>query len=164
MKIESNRFGCLEVGDEEVIEVKDGLIGFPTARTFVLLRKKEPSRVGWLQSTTEANLAFPVVSVESLTAEIPLDELTEAVTRANLDATIEECAIMAVICAAGNGVEATVNLMAPIVVNAQTRKGAQVILENSKFSTREKIGLVLPPRRARSTQSRVEQPAAVANP
>jgi flagellar assembly factor FliW len=43
---------------------------------------------------------------------------------------------MAVLSAPRGG-PATVNLMAPIVVNASTRKGAQVHLEGTRFSTRE---------------------------
>ena len=36
---------------------------------------------------------------------------------------------------------ATVNLLAPIVVNAATRKGAQIILEGTRYSTREFFAL-----------------------
>jgi flagellar assembly factor FliW len=47
---------------------------------------------------------------------------------------------MVVLCAL-SGQPATVNLLAPIVVNASTRTGAQVILEGTRFSTREFFAL-----------------------
>jgi flagellar assembly factor FliW len=43
---------------------------------------------------------------------------------------------MAVLCASA-GQQPTVNLLAPVVVNVRSRKGAQILLENSTFSTSE---------------------------
>jgi flagellar assembly factor FliW len=53
-----------------------------------------------------------------------------------------------VILSAPRGQPATVNLLAPLVVNADTRNGAQVILENTRFSARELF--VLPKKEAPS--------------
>jgi len=44
---------------------------------------------------------------------------------------------MAVLNAPGAGVPPSVNLMAPIIVNAETRQGAQLLLETSSYSTQE---------------------------
>lgn len=143
MKIDG-RFGVMDVRVEEVINFPDGLIGFPEQRSFVLLRRTSSSPIGWLQSTSSPDLAFPVVSVESLANEVSMEALVSAASSTRFPAEFNDCAVMVVICASGSGLEATVNLLAPIVVNAQTRQGAQVILEDSKFSTREPFCLVRP--------------------
>ncbi len=44
---------------------------------------------------------------------------------------------MLVVLCAPIGQPATVNLLAPIVINSETRTGGQVILDGSRFSTRE---------------------------
>ena len=134
MKIDSGRFGVLDVRSEEIINFPDGIIGFPRDESFVLLRRTSHSPVGWLQSTTSPGLALPVVSIESLANEVSVEELATAVLRTRIHAELDECSVMVVISASGLGAEATVNLLAPIVVNAKTRQGAQVILEGQPFS------------------------------
>jgi flagellar assembly factor FliW len=42
-----------------------------------------------------------------------------------------------VVLSAAPGQPSTVNLLAPIVIDAETRTGTQVVLEGSRFSTRE---------------------------
>ena len=69
----------------------------------------------------------------------------------------DDFAVLAVLCAP-MGQPATVNLMAPIVVNSETRKGAQVILEGSRFSTRE-VFVTPQPTRVAATES--SEPMAV---
>jgi flagellar assembly factor FliW len=49
--------------------------------------------------------------------------------------------------------------LAPIVVNAATRKGAQVILEGTRFSTRE---LFVLPQAAQSASAKTETAATQA--
>ena len=137
MRIESGRFGTLELNEREIITFPDGLIGFAGHQQFILLRRTDHSPIGWLQSTTTAELALPVVSIESLAQEISVESLTEAVTRTHVGGTLEDCAVMAVICALGAPSEATVNLLAPIIVNAKTRQGAQIILDDTSFTTTE---------------------------
>ncbi len=137
MRIVSDRFGSFELDDADVIHFPNGLIGFPSERHFVLLRPKETSAIGWLHSTTTASLAFPVVSTEALAVDYPDVPLGDAAKAAGVGDTEEQCAILAVLSVSGAGLDATVNLLAPIMVNAETRVGAQVLLERSRFSTRE---------------------------
>ncbi len=142
MRIDSGRFGTLDVDNQDVIYFPTGLIGFAGEHEFVLLRKTDTSPIGWLQSIHTKNLALPVVSIESLANEISVEEVGSAISRAQLDADIDECAVMAVLCVPGPNVEPTVNLLAPIIVNARTRTGSQVILEDTKFTTTESFCLL----------------------
>ncbi len=137
MKIESGRFGTLVIKDDEVITFPDGLIGFPEQHEFVLLRRTSSSPIGWLQSLTSPELALPVVSIESVSNEIPVEQLAQAVTRTKIEAELDDCAVMAVIYASSTGGQATVNLLAPIVVKVETRRGAQVIMEDTNLTTCE---------------------------
>lgn len=134
MKIESQRFGTMDVAEDQLIRFADGMIGFPEEKEYVLLPHGQSESIGWLQSTENPALAFPVVSAHDVTANyIGLDALINA---AGLGSNREDVAVMAVLSAPQNG-PATVNLVAPIVVNATTRNGAQILLDNSRFSTRE---------------------------
>ncbi|MBI5537762.1 MAG: flagellar assembly protein FliW [Deltaproteobacteria bacterium] len=157
MRVQSSRFGVCEVEKNAVIRFPRGLIGFPRDTGFVLLRRDASAPVGWLQSISNANLAFPVVSIEALEVEFPAQHLEELATSSGVAASNDSCAIMAVITASGARRQATVNLLSPIIVNSETRTGAQVVLERSPYSTQEPFQL-----RRRATH--VPTPAAHAAP
>jgi len=92
--------------------------------------------IGWLQSTTTPHLALPVVSAHVLAPKYPDVSIEEVAEKVGLGGEIEELAVL-VVMSAPPGQPATVNLMAPIIVNAATRTGRQVLLEGTQFGTRE---------------------------
>lgn len=136
MNIESQRFGTLEINEEELLSFADGVIGFPTEQRFALVPHQGSGYIAWLQSVTTPELAFPVVSAHAFGDQYPDVPVASAAQQAGVEGPDEVLAVMVVLCAL-SGQPATVNLLAPIVVNATTRKGAQVILEGTRFSTRE---------------------------
>jgi flagellar assembly factor FliW len=69
---------------------------------------------------------------------------------AGLGQSLDELAVLVVL-NAPPGIPATVNLVAPIIVNATTRKGAQLLLEGSRFTTREIF--MLPAKQENAAQS-----------
>jgi len=136
MKVQSSRFGTIELDDQEVINFPAGLIGFPDETSFVMLRPKPESPIAWLHSTQTSWFALPVVSAEALAADFG-GSISEATKAAGIVASDEPFAVMAVLNAPGAGAPASVNLMAPIIVNAETRQGAQLLLDSSNYSTQE---------------------------
>ncbi|HEY3595767.1 MAG TPA: flagellar assembly protein FliW, partial [Polyangiaceae bacterium] len=114
MRIQSQRFGEFEIDPRDVIDFPEGLIGFVADRKFVLLRHRETSPIGWLQSISRPDFAVPVVSVDALALTD-----TSIISAARMDGPgdadgVPNYAVMAVLCAPP-GQRATVNLLAPIV-------------------------------------------------
>lgn len=140
MNIESQRFGTLDINDEEILSFPQGVIGFPSEQRFALVPHHGSGYIAWLQSVSTPELAFPVVSAHAFGDKYPDVPVSAAANEAGIEGTDETLAVMVVLCALSNQ-PATVNLLAPIVVNATTRKGAQVILEGTRFSTREYFAL-----------------------
>jgi flagellar assembly factor FliW len=136
MRIQSQRFGEFEIDPRDVIDFPEGLIGFVADRKFVLLRHRETSPIGWLQSISRPDFAVPVVSVDALALTD-----TSIISAARMDGPgdadgVPNYAVMAVLCAPP-GQRATVNLLAPIVVDVRSHKGAQIILDSTTYSTAE---------------------------
>jgi flagellar assembly factor FliW len=136
MIVRSDRFGAVEIDEKDTLRFPTGIVGFPDESLFVLLRRQDSRYVGWLQSAKSSHLTLPVVSAHALNPKFPDVDLSEHLARAGLGSHTEEVAILAVLAAPPNE-PATVNLMAPIIVNARTRVGAQVMLEGTHFSTHE---------------------------
>jgi flagellar assembly factor FliW len=136
MIVQSDRFGAIEVDASDVVTFPSGVIGFPRETEFVIVRKVDSQIIGWLQSTKTSYLTLPVVSAHALAGRFPDVPIEEYAERAGLGGDIDELAVMVVL-SAPPGQPATVNLMAPVIVNAATRTGAQIMLEGTRFSTRE---------------------------
>jgi len=140
MQIESTRFGTLEVGDDRVIRFPRGLLAFPEEHEFVLVQHRGSSAIAWLQSSKTPSLALPVVSAQALANGYPDVPLADAARRAGLDGQEDDLAALVVL-SAGEGTPATVNLAAPILVDASRWTGVQAILEGTNFSTREMFAM-----------------------
>ncbi|HLK39976.1 MAG TPA: flagellar assembly protein FliW [Polyangiaceae bacterium] len=156
MKVNTSRFGMLDLRDDDVIRFPVGVIGFPNEHSFVLLRRREGSPVGWLQSTTTPWLALPVVSVDALQGAYSGASVEGSIESVGLEFRRETCAVLVVLTAAP-AVRPTVNLLAPIVICSERRAGAQVLIEGSEYTTREPfvlrepVGPVAEPAREAST-------------
>ena len=142
MMIYSERFGEIEIETADLLHFPAGIIGFSGETDFVLVRKDDLGAVAWLQSIKTPYLALPVVSAHLLSSKFPDVPVERIAERAGLGSEPEELAVLVVV-SAPPGQPATVNLMAPIVVNATTRVGAQLLVEETRFTTRELF--VLPP-------------------
>lgn len=140
MNIESQRFGTLDINEEELLTFPQGVIGFPTEQRFALVPHHGSGYIAWLQSASTPGLAFPVVSAHAFGDRYPDVPVEGAAREVGVEGDEDTLAVMVVLCALANQ-PATVNLLAPIVVNAATRKGAQIILEGTRYSTREFFAL-----------------------
>lgn len=132
MKIQTSRFGEVEVPDETLIDISAGLIGFPNSHHFVMIEYTPP--FSWLQSTEIPDLAFVIVNAaefgEEYTFELPYSDRL-------LDLKQEdEVAVFNLVTIRPDPSLSTVNLKAPVVVNLRNRKGKQIILDDPRFPTR----------------------------
>jgi flagellar assembly factor FliW len=98
--------------------------------------------IAWLQSAQTPALAFPVVSAHGLVVDYPDVPLGPVAEKTGLSGEDDDFAVLAVL-TAPRGQPATINLLAPLLINSVSRHGAQVFLEGSRFTTRELF--VVPP-------------------
>ncbi len=131
MLIESERLGSVEVDESKVLEFPDGLLGFPDARRFALVDAGDDATYFWLQALDDPHLAFlaavPWAFFPDYEPELP------EVDRAALDIVDPVDAV--VLCLLTFTDEAvTANLLGPLVVNATTRSGRQIVLGDSGYS------------------------------
>ena len=136
MMVNTRRFGEIEIEPREVLHFPVGIAGFPDERAFILVRTKETGTIAWLQSARTPSLALPLVSAHAFGSSYPDVPFLPIAERAGIGSDMEEMAMMVVL-NAPEGQPATVNLLAPIVVNIESRVGGQLFLEGTSFGTRE---------------------------
>lgn len=131
MKIQTSRFGTLDVSDETLLFFPSGLVGFPACRRFVVLDAGEDSDYQWFQSVDEPSLAFVIVEVNLLQPGFQIDVPEEGLAELDMNKTDPMSILAVVTIPSGEPNQASANLRAPLVVNLRTRKGKQVILHES---------------------------------
>lgn len=136
IRIESPRFGTLEVSPERVIEFPAGIPGFEEAKRFSLFHPEgDEPKYFVLQSLDIPDLAFHVTDPSRLgfSYEISLSD-EESATIGMKDPSE---AVVVVILAKEGGVRASAslqaNLNAPLIINLATRKGLQHVFSRLDY-------------------------------
>jgi len=124
MKVDTTRFGSVEIEPEDILDFPSGLLGLEDCRQWVLLADAENDALGWLQSTARSDFAFAVVSprrfVPDYQVRVSRGELSP------LDLTdVRQAQVLAIVGKGDRGI--TINLKAPLVINLERRLGRQVI-------------------------------------
>ncbi len=137
--LHTTRFGEVQFAEEDVIRFQDGIVGFPQNQGFLLIAHKEGSPFRWLQSIERGEIAFlvvdPVEYAKDYAPEMPPK------TAADLGLTTETPILVYAIANIPRGKpdDMTLNLAGPLVINAATGVGAQVVLESDSYPIRYRI-------------------------
>jgi len=121
--------------DIPVLTMVGPMLGFPDHLRYGLARLDEDGAVCDLRSLDDPELRFVVVPPGPFfPAYAP--EITDATAR-QLDAEAAEDLVALVVVTLGEGLsDATANLLAPVLLNPQSRVAAQVVLDDASLSLR----------------------------
>jgi flagellar assembly factor FliW len=137
LKIQTTRFGNIEVEEDQIICMPTGPVGFAEWRRYVLLEHKKGSPFLWLQSVENESLAFvlvdPLLFKPDYEVEISSED-SRSLGMTNGGGGVQALTIVNV--SAGDRGEITANLLAPIVINSAKKLGKQVVLYQSQYPTR----------------------------
>jgi flagellar assembly factor FliW len=134
MKLAHTRFGTIEFEEARLLTLPGGLIGFSGETRFVFVEPQPGRTVAWLQSVTTPELAFPVIAAALFGDDYPTPALDELARRAKVGGGKGGDYTALVVVASQKPVGWIANLLAPIVVNIDTRVGAQVVLDPLIYS------------------------------
>jgi flagellar assembly factor FliW len=139
LKVNTSRFGEIEIPVEQVVTMPNGVIGFPHLHRYVFIKHREGSPFHWLQSLEEPSLAFVVMNPLIFDPQYEFT-LGKAETKLlELDDPEQIQVWVLVTIPHGAPERMTANLKAPLVVNLATGLAAQVILEDPRFPLRHPI-------------------------
>jgi flagellar assembly factor FliW len=140
MEIPTTRFGPIEVQADDVIRFPEGLPGLEECRDWVLLAEPDNDALAWLQSVSRADVALAVVSPRRFVPGYRMRVARRELEPLELG-RIDRAQVLVIV---GRGERClTLNLKAPIAVNADRRLARQVIT-NGELSVRHQLEAVLP--------------------
>ncbi len=137
MKLNTTRFGQLDIDEGRIINFTDDIIGFTGQRRFVLLEHQN-SMFKWLQAVGNESLAFvltdPLYTVPDYRVEVDKKQISD------LDITsLNDAVLMCIVNINNGGKEVTANLLGPIIINPSRMLAKQVVLFNSKYTIKHNL-------------------------
>ncbi|WLD92972.1 flagellar assembly protein FliW [Alkalihalobacillus sp. AL-G] len=135
MKIETKYHGTIDLRDNDIITIDQGLPGFAGERKFAILPFGEDSLFNILQSVETSDLAFvittPFLFFKDYEFNIPNP------IRRQLKIEKEQNVLTYVILTVQDPFEkTTANLKAPLIINAEANLGKQLVLNDDAYETK----------------------------
>lgn len=142
MLVDSTRFGSFEVDPIRTLQFAEPLLGFPNSARYVVV-EVEDSPYFWLQSADEPEVAFLAVSPFLFfpTYDLELGDEEQQALEISSPEQAEVMTLLTIHRTAGTAQSITANLLGPIVVNIETRRARQVVLQTDEYSTREPLAV-----------------------
>lgn len=138
MKANTKFFGEVDIADDKVLEFPNGIIGFENLRKFAIIYdidKGPEVNLSYLQSLEEPLLAIPAVN-----PLVVLDNYNPMIEDSFLEPLDnpgeEDLMVLLAMTVPPDLTKMTVNMKAPFIINTRTRKGGQIIVENSDYKVR----------------------------
>lgn len=126
-RVHTRRFGEVEVRADTVLTFPQGLVGLPELTRFALLAGAAPLR--WMQSLDDPDTALVVIDAEQVIADYEIGPAADDLTLVLDEDGVAVLSVLLVVTVPRERPEqATVNLMAPLVVNPDRRVGVQAML------------------------------------
>jgi len=127
VRIETTRFGDLEIVEDHLLSFPAGIIGLEDCRQWVLLADTSNDALGWLQSAQRPEIALAVVSPRRFVPDYQV-----CVQRREIEAIdIQDPSESQVLVIVGkNDRSITLNLKAPLLLNMEKQVGRQVVVTN----------------------------------
>lgn len=150
MLLKSSRLGEIEIDDRQVIDFPDGIPGFESEKKFAIFPLAPDAPFYYMHSVGNPDLclvlAVPFVFFPDYAVDLPPEELGK------LEAGEEAkgLAVFVVLTIPGDFREATANLLAPVVVNLDKRRGVQYVPVQSPYTTRHRLFNPQEPKKAAS--------------
>ncbi|MGI5962411.1 MAG: flagellar assembly protein FliW [Lawsonibacter sp.] len=140
METATKYFGTVQYAPEDIISFPNGLFGFEEEKQFLLLPfQGSQGNLLCFQSLATPSLAFVAVNPFSLDPGYSPELTEEELNLMGVKRSQDLCYYA--LCVVREPVsESTVNLKCPVVIQDESRKAVQVILETKQYQMRHRLG------------------------
>jgi flagellar assembly factor FliW len=137
MDVMTKAKGLVDVSQERLLTIPEGLFGFEDYKNFALVDSDYEPFI-WLQSTDEPNLAFLIVDPFLICSEYETDIDDSSLKKIGITKP-EDIIIMTIVTVPHDGSTITANFQGPLVINKKNHQCMQAILSDNRWSTKVDI-------------------------
>jgi flagellar assembly factor FliW len=138
-KVNTSRFGEIEIDEKRIVTFKDGIPAFDDEHEFIILPYDEESPYYFMQSVNDPDLAFlltvPFLFFPDYTFEVDDETIDELEIKDG-----DNVLYYSLVTIPNNNIRyMTTNLIAPLILNTANMKAKQLVLEKTKYTTKERL-------------------------
>ena len=137
MEVQTKTMGLVKVDESRLLNFPKGLFGFEDYHKYALI-EAEYEPFFWLQSLDEKGLSFLLVDPFIIVNDYELDIDDKMLSDIGITSPADVY-VWSVVTVPADGGPVTANLQGPLVVNRKTQTALQVILSDSKWTTKHNI-------------------------
>ncbi len=136
------RFGVYAFDDSNTLEFPFGLLGFAGRQRFGVGNLPQPELEAYklMQSLQDPSLSFIITPLSPESGLIARADLEGACRSAGVAFDQATVFLMVTLRPAGEGIEMTANLRAPLIVDLERHLGRQIVLQNPDYPIRHSLG------------------------
>lgn len=138
MKINTLRFGIVDIDKSEIIIVPEGIIGFPDIKRYVILDMGKDTPFKLFQAVDEPTVGFviidPILFKPDYKVKIRKEDLY-SLSAENLN----EIVTAVIVTIPEDLYKMTANLRGPLLINLKSRLARQLVLSDDTYNTRQLI-------------------------
>lgn len=141
MRFMTKHFGEIELGEDKLLTFENGIMGFENFKKYTILfdiESGEKPIISWIQSVEEPELAIPVINPLLIKEDYNPTVEDELLTSLG-QLTDENLVVLLSLTVPSDITKVTANLKAPFIINADTKKGCQVIVENNDYPVKYNV-------------------------
>jgi flagellar assembly factor FliW len=141
LKINTRKFGPIEIDENKILSMPDGLPGFSGYHKFILLEDPNSKPFCWFQSVEDPALSLVVMSPFIFKPDYEIDVTPEDISKNWKAQKEEDLTVYVVINITGEkeNKKITANLIGPIIINTKTSEAVQLVISDSKYSYQHNV-------------------------
>lgn len=132
MKVETTRFGTLDVDEKKIIHFTQPIVGFSECQRYIFIEGPSTGKIWWLQSCDKPELAFIVMDPLQVVPDYEVKLDASEVEDLRLEKAEDAC-LLTIVVVPEDRSKIRTNLKAPIIYNPKANLAKQVILHESDY-------------------------------
>jgi len=128
VKINTTRFGEIEIEESKIITFPLGIPGFADLKRYILIDYKDP--IKWLHAVDDPDVAFIVINPFDLFPDYSVDIQDDVQSFLGIKKPTD-LVILNILTVTNQGI--TANLKGPLVMNSANFQAAQILLDDEKY-------------------------------
>lgn len=137
MEVKTKTLGIVNVEKAKIITFPSGILGFEEYHDYALI-ESEYKPFLWMQSLDTPNLAFLIIDPFIIAENYELDVDDKTLGEIEIESAADVI-VFAIVTVPSNGGPVTANLQGPVVINKKNNQAMQLILSDSRWTTKFNI-------------------------
>ena len=133
------KLGEMDLSEEEIITFEEGIPGFDHLRKFAIVSVARTEPIKWLVSLEDKDVALPIIDPWIVRLDYHVDIPEKDVQDLGIEKNEDVSVWCVVVIPKDKPDDATINLLAPIVVNMKNGKAKQIIMETDEYTIKHRI-------------------------